>query len=298
MASGRPPPDRDRPRHPGRRDRQRHRSAPSRSRRPDADQPQFRRRPAAGRRAARHGVAGIIAAKADNGIGIAGVRPAPGCSACAHAGNSAAVGSDRVRHTELAKAIYFAVESRAGRHQSQPQRPRGPPASRAAQDRAWKRGTAVVTAFDQKLADGGFPASMPGVIAVSDTSLAAVARRRLHCARTGRAHDSAGRTMVSRQWQLFRRGACQRPARVDARAAALCAVSAGFASAAAGARSMPAPHWRRQRAPVTVHAVQRASRAGADKPRHRTVRSILFAATFALASPATAQAGAMRFDLH
>src|SRR5439155_17999111 len=37
---------------------------------------------------------------------------------------------------------------------------------------ALKRGSAVVTAFDQKLADGGFPASMPGVIAVSDTSLA------------------------------------------------------------------------------------------------------------------------------
>lgn len=42
---------------------------------------------------------------------------------------------------------------------------------------------------------------------------------------------------------------------------------------------------------MTVHAVQRASRAGADKPLH-TVRSVLFAATFALASPATAQAGA------
>jgi uncharacterized protein (TIGR02001 family) len=44
---------------------------------------------------------------------------------------------------------------------------------------------------------------------------------------------------------------------------------------------------------VTVRAVQRASRAGVDKTLQSiTVRSVLFAATFALASPAAAQAGA------
>ena len=44
---------------------------------------------------------------------------------------------------------------------------------------------------------------------------------------------------------------------------------------------------------VTARAVRRASRAGADKPLRRVaVRSLLFAATLALASPAAAQVGA------
>ena len=42
-------------------------------------------------------------------------------------------------------------------------------------------GSAVVTAFDQKRVDGGFPASVPGVIAVSDASLA-VARGHVYTA--------------------------------------------------------------------------------------------------------------------
>ncbi|MEO8454904.1 MAG: TorF family putative porin [Sphingomicrobium sp.] len=53
------------------------------------------------------------------------------------------------------------------------------------------------------------------------------------------------------------------------------------------------PHWRRQRAPVTVPAVQRTSRAGVDKALQPvTVQSVVFAATLALASPAAAQAAA------
>jgi subtilisin family serine protease len=115
------------------------------------------------------GVAGIIAAKADNGIGIAGVAPGArllGLRACWQAPNGTVCDT-----LSLAKAIYFAVGQRSDVINLSLSGP---------QDRllaellktALKRGTAVVTAFDQKLADGGFPASMPGVIAVSDTPLA------------------------------------------------------------------------------------------------------------------------------
>ncbi len=71
----------------------------------------------------------------------------------------------------LAKAIYFAVEQRADVINLSLSGPEDRLLAELLKT-ALKRGTAVVTAFDQKLADGGFPASMPGVIAVSDTSLA------------------------------------------------------------------------------------------------------------------------------
>ena len=58
-----------------------------------------------------------------------------------------------------------------------------------------------------------------------------VARRCLHCARTGCADDSAGRTMVSRQWQLFCRSACQRADRFDSGAAAFRITRARLRSA-------------------------------------------------------------------
>jgi subtilisin family serine protease len=115
------------------------------------------------------GVAGIIAAKADNGIGIAGVAPDArllGLRACWQTPDATVCDT-----LSLAKAIYFAVDS----HADVINLSLSGPEDRLLRELlklALVRGSAVVTAFDLKLPEGGFPASMPGVIAVSDTSLA------------------------------------------------------------------------------------------------------------------------------
>ena len=119
------------------------------------------------------GVAGIIGAKADNGIGIAGVAPRArllGLRACWQVKPSPT--SATVCDTlSLAKAIYFAIENRADVINLSLTGP---------DDRLLRellkvglaKGSIVVTAFDQKLPGGGFPASLPGVIAVSGSALA------------------------------------------------------------------------------------------------------------------------------
>jgi subtilisin family serine protease len=115
------------------------------------------------------GVAGIIAAKADNGIGIAGVAPGArllGLRACWQT-----PGATVCDTLSLAKAIYFAVDQ----HSDVINLSLSGPEDRLLAEllkTALRRGSTVVAAFDQKLANGGFPASMPGVIAVSDVSLA------------------------------------------------------------------------------------------------------------------------------
>lgn len=119
-------------------------------------------------------VAGIIAAKADNHVGIAGVAPGSkllGLRACWQLNNSSGV-STACDTLSLAKALYFAAESRPDVLNLSLS---GPDAKllRALLGMAMSRGVAVVGAVDPKLPGGGFPASVPGVIAVSDTSLAA-----------------------------------------------------------------------------------------------------------------------------
>jgi subtilisin family serine protease len=115
------------------------------------------------------GVAGIIGAKADNGIGIAGVAPGArllGLRACWQA--NAATLCDSL---SLAKAIYFAIENRADVINLSLTGPEDR-LLRALLKVAEAKGSVIVTAFDEKLAGGGFPAAMSGVIAVSDTALA------------------------------------------------------------------------------------------------------------------------------
>jgi subtilisin family serine protease len=117
--------------------------------------------------AEQHGtaVAGIIAAKAGNRIGIAGVAPGArliGLRACWQ--QRAATACDTL---SLAKALYFAVENKPDVINLSLS---GPDARllREILKIAYARGIAVVAAYDSKLPDGGFPASVPGVIAVSD----------------------------------------------------------------------------------------------------------------------------------
>jgi len=123
--------------------------------------------------AEQHGtaVAGIIAAKADNHIGIAGVAPGTrllGLRACWQSSAAASTICDTL---SLAKALYFAVES----HADVINLSLSGPANRLLGELvavALDRKQAVVSAFDPKLPGGGFPASLAGVIAVSDSSLA------------------------------------------------------------------------------------------------------------------------------
>ncbi|MEA3058604.1 MAG: hypothetical protein QOE50_16, partial [Sphingomonadales bacterium] len=71
----------------------------------------------------------------------------------------------------LAKALYFAVENRADIINLSLS---GPDARllREILKIAYVRGATVVAAFDPKLSGGGFPASVPGVIAVADAPVA------------------------------------------------------------------------------------------------------------------------------
>ena len=127
--------------------------------------------------AEQHGtaVAGIIAAKADNGVGIAGVAPAASLlalRACWQAGEGPTV-CDTL---SLAKALYFAAEKRPSVINLSLSGP-NTPLLRALVAVAMRRGSTVVAAFDRDRPDGGFPASVPGVIAASDGFLAPLRRQ-------------------------------------------------------------------------------------------------------------------------
>ena len=114
-------------------------------------------------------VAGVIAAKAGNGIGIAGISPGArllGLRACWQVRTSTVCDT-----LSLAKALYFAAESRPDVINLSLS---GPDTRllRELVGLSLAHGSAVVAAFDSKAPAGGFPASVPGVIAVSDSVLA------------------------------------------------------------------------------------------------------------------------------
>lgn len=110
-------------------------------------------------------VAGVIAALADNQIGIAGVAPGArlmALRACWQQDTTSTV-CDTL---SLAKAMHFAVDQRA---QVINMSLAGPPDILLGKliDSALARGIVVVGAADPNLARGGFPASHPGVVAVT-----------------------------------------------------------------------------------------------------------------------------------
>ncbi len=122
------------------------------------------------------GVAGVIAAIADNHIGIAGVAPRAklmALRACWQLapvpGKAAATVCDTL---SLAKALDFAIVHDA---QVINLSLAGPPDRLLGKllDVAQAHRIVVVAAFDPALPGGGFPASYPGVIAVADEFLAA-----------------------------------------------------------------------------------------------------------------------------
>ncbi|HEX3421821.1 MAG TPA: S8 family serine peptidase [Sphingomicrobium sp.] len=111
------------------------------------------------------GVAGVIAARSDNGIGIAGIAPGAkilGLRACWQQHEATLCDG-----LSLAKALYFAVGEKvdiinlslSGTDSR---------LLRTLLQVAIERGSVVVSAYDKNKPEGGFPASVPGVIAVSD----------------------------------------------------------------------------------------------------------------------------------
>ncbi len=111
-------------------------------------------------------VAGIIAAQADNGIGIVGVAPQARVLAI-RACWQQAIESTLCSSLSLAQALQFAITHDARVINLSLS---GPPDQLLARllDVALVRGIAVVAAVDRDVPDGGFPAAHPGVIAVTD----------------------------------------------------------------------------------------------------------------------------------
>ena len=123
--------------------------------------------------AERHGtaVAGIIAARADNRIGIAGIAPGArlmGLRACWQGTTAATIAA--CDSLSLARALHYAIDHRADVINMS----LGGPPDRllgALLDAGMARGASVVAAYDPRQADGGFPASHPGVVAVAGNPL-------------------------------------------------------------------------------------------------------------------------------
>jgi subtilisin family serine protease len=117
------------------------------------------------------GVAGVIAARADNGVGIAGVAPGARLMALRACWQEPAA-AQRPTQTicdslALAKALQFAVGHDAQVINLSLSGPQDILLGKLL-DLALVRGTAVVSAYDRDLPRGGFPASHPGVVAVVD----------------------------------------------------------------------------------------------------------------------------------
>ncbi len=110
-------------------------------------------------------VAGVIAALADNGIGIAGV--APGSRLLALRACWQAEAATLCDSLSLAKGLDFAIGHGA---QVINLSLSGPPDILLGRllDAAKARRVVVVAAFDRSLPGGGFPASHPGVLAIAD----------------------------------------------------------------------------------------------------------------------------------
>jgi hypothetical protein len=112
-------------------------------------------------------VAGIIAARADDGIGIAGIAPDSRLYALRACWQTAASGPRAVCNSfTLAKALQFAIDENVQVINLSLGGPRDRLLGRLL-DTALSRGITVVTAADTTLRDGGFPASHRGVLAVA-----------------------------------------------------------------------------------------------------------------------------------
>jgi hypothetical protein len=117
------------------------------------------------------GVAGVIAARADNGVGIVGVAPHArlmALRACWQPAPAPPKGAPTVCDSlALAKALHFAILHDAQVINLSLSGPPDPLLGKLL-DIALAHGETVVGAYDRALPHGGFPASYPGIIGVID----------------------------------------------------------------------------------------------------------------------------------
>jgi subtilisin family serine protease len=118
------------------------------------------------------GIAGVIAARADNGLGIAGVAPGArlmALRACWQPAPAPPKGAPTVCDSlALAKALHFAILHDAQIINLSLSGPPDPLLGKLL-DIALAHGDTVVGAYDRSLPAGGFPASYPGVVSVVDS---------------------------------------------------------------------------------------------------------------------------------
>jgi hypothetical protein len=120
------------------------------------------------------GIAGVIAARRGNGIGIVGI--APGARLLALRACFERRGGASCDSLTLAKALHFALERGTDVINLSLSGPADPLLT-ALIEQGLARNIAVVAAFDQRRPGGGFPASIPGVIPVAEESLRSLPAR-------------------------------------------------------------------------------------------------------------------------
>jgi hypothetical protein len=111
-------------------------------------------------------VAGIIAARADNGAGIVGVAPQARLMVLRACWQVPDRGAALCNSFTLAKALQFALDRNANVFNLSLSGPRDLLLERLL-DAALARGATIVSAVDRKARGGGFPASHAGVLAVA-----------------------------------------------------------------------------------------------------------------------------------
>lgn len=116
------------------------------------------------------GVAGVIAARLDNGIGIAGIAPNARIMALRACWQASTTPSTLCSSLTLARALQYAIDHNAKIINLSLSGPSDPLLQKLIELALIKK-TTIVTAFDVRRPQGGFPASLPGVVAVSDERL-------------------------------------------------------------------------------------------------------------------------------
>jgi subtilisin family serine protease len=112
-------------------------------------------------------VAGLIGAKAGNGIGVAGVAPGARLMALRACREVDGGRASTCSSLALAQALQFAIQHQANVINLSLSGPRDPLLGKLVEI-ALARDIAVVAAYDQAKPDGGFPASVRGVVPVAD----------------------------------------------------------------------------------------------------------------------------------
>lgn len=124
-------------------------------------------------------IAGIIAAKPNNGLGMVGIAPGArlmALRACLERPRSRGEDNAACNSLTLAKALHFALERGADVINMSLSGPRDALLTSLIET-GLRKNVAFVAAFDPSRPGGGFPASVPGVYSVAEESLPSVPAR-------------------------------------------------------------------------------------------------------------------------